>query len=258
MAYTSAQIVTRAVAQAKAKGGTVAAGQYLNLVLQELCQTYDFDVARGTYVGNFNPNSTTTTNYPNNTPGSGPYPLPAQYLRCDPNESMWFLNGVPYPMVAVDLSEYDAKVQQAGMQSYPLIMATDLAASPPVFIVWPPASGTYTVMFRYRAQMPDIGSGVTFNWWNSGSQTPDISTTVPWFPQQNYLITRVAGEMAKEAGDTRWMELLGDRPHGAQGILERFLEMANDRSDRSTTIGLDGRKFSRNFQRLQNTKTIYY
>ena len=245
MALTASQIVTRAYSQAKSKGALAVAGQYLNAVLQELCQTYDFDVARKTYVGNFNPQSTTTAAYPNNTPGSGPYALPSDYLRVDKREAMWFLNGVPYPMIASDLWEYDAKVQQAGMQSYPLIFATDLSASPPVFIVWPPASGTYQVMFRYRAQMPDIA-------------TPETSSVVPWFPQQNYLITRVAGELMKESSDTRWKDFLGEGNEGAQGILNRYLEMDNDTSDRAQTIDLDARRFGNNFSRAKNTKTIYF
>lgn len=245
MAYTAAQICTRAAAQAKLSGGLTAAGQYLNIVLSELAQTYDFDVARGTYNGQFNPSSTTTAAYPNNTPGSGPYALPADYLRVDQDEAIWFLNGVPYPMVAVDLSEYDAKVQTAGLQSYPLIFATDLSATPPVFIVWPPASGTYTVMFRYRRQMPDI-------------TTPETSAAVPWFPSQNYLITRVAGELMKESGDERWRAFLGDGPEGAQGILERYLQLANDKSDRAQTIKLDERKFRPSLAKLANTKTIYW
>lgn len=245
MAYTAAQICTRAIAQANGKGAPVAAGQYLNLALQELCQTYDFDVARGTATGQFNPSSTTTSSYPNNVAGSGPYNLPADYLRVDQDEAMWFLNGVPYPMIPCDLSEYDAKVQTAGMQDYPLIFATDLSASPPVFIVWPPSSGTMTYMFRYRRQMPDITS-------------PETSSTVPWFPNQNYLITRVAGELMKESGDDRWRSFLGEDPSGAQGILKRYLDLANDKSDRAQTIKLDRRRFGPNFARLPNTKALYF
>lgn len=241
---TSQQICTRAVAQAKGQGGLTAAGQYLNVVLSELTQNYDFQIAMGTYVGNFNPSSTTVAAYPNNTPGSGPYPLPTDYLRVLKDEAIWFLNGVPYPMIAVDLSEYDAKVQTAGLQSYPLIFATDLSSTPPQFIVWPPASGTYQVMFRYMRQMPNITS-------------PETSSAIPWFPCQTYLIRRVAGEMMFESGDTRFEVALGDSPSGAQGILDRYLKMDNDSGDRAQTITLDRRKFSANFGRLQNTKTIY-
>lgn len=242
---TSAQICTRAVAQAKGQGGASAAGQYLNVVLSELSQTYDFQIAMGTYVGNFNPNSSTTASYPNNTPGSGPYNLPSDYLRVIKDEAIWFLNGVPYPMIAVDLAEYDEKVQQAGMQSYPLIFATDLSASPPVFIVWPPASGTYQVMFRYMRQMPNI-------------TTPETSSTIPWFPCQSYLIRRVAGEMMFESGDTRFKDALGDGPEGAQGILDRYLKMDNDSGDRAQSISLDRRRFSPGWARLANTKSVYF
>ena len=243
MALTSQQIVTLALQDAHASGYTAQGGELLNTILQELCQTYDLDVAKGTYTFNFNPGLVTTSVYPNITPGGGPYPLPADYLRMvDDKDAMWFLLGVPYPMIPCDLSEYDNLVQQAGLQNYPYIFATDMSQSPPNLLVWPPASGAYPCMIRYRRQMPDIVS-------------PETSSVVPWFPNSQYLRTRLAGEMMKITDDDRWKDFLGDQPFGAQGILRRYLEMKDDSNDRAQCVSLDRRQFGRQFSRLPNTKS---
>lgn len=244
MPLQAQQIVALALQDASAPGYTSQGGQLLNVILQELCQTYDLDAAKGTYSFNFNPGLITTNVYPNVTPGGGPYPLPSDYLRMvDEKDAIWFLQGVPYPMIPCDLSEYDNLVQQAGLQSYPYIFATDMSQSPPNLLVWPPASGAYPCTIRYRRQMPDIVS-------------PESSTTVPWFPNTQYLRTRLAGEVMKITGDDRWKDFLGDGPFGAQGILERFLQLKDDTSDRAQTVKLDRRRFRTNISRLPNTKTV--
>lgn len=248
MSLTAAQICTRAAAIAKFNGATSVAGLYLNAVLQELCQTYDFELARKNYVFDFNPSSTTTVAFPNNVAGSGPYTLPADYLRCQKGEFLWYLNGVPYPMIAVDMAEFDRLVQQANMQSYPAIFATDMSTAPPngaaaTAVIWPPASGSYEALIRYFAAMPDI-------------TTPETSSTIPWFPSQTYLITRVAGELMKETSDSRWRTFLGTGDEGAQGILDRYLKNKDDNSDRAKRVTLDARRFGPNFRNLANTKIV--
>ena len=248
MPLTSAQLLTRARFIAKTPGWTQQSGQYLNVVLQELAQDYDLDVAKGTINFTFNPSLISTSVYPNITPGGGPYPLPADFLRMvDDKDAMWFLLGVPYPMIPCDLSEYDNLVQQAGLTSFPYVFATDMSQSPPNLVVYPPPSGAFPVMVRYRRQMPDI-------------VTPETSSTVPWFPNQNYLITRVAGELMKEAGDSRYTEYLGDgsveRPGLAAGILRLYLTMKDDDTNRAKTVKLDRRSFGRSYNTLPNTKTV--
>lgn len=246
MALTAAQIVALANQDASTQGYTSQAGELLNVVLQELCQTYNLVAARGTFVLTFNPGQATDPAlYPNVSQGAGPYELPADFLRMvDDKDATWYNNGVPYPMIPCDLSEYDNLVQQAGQQSYPYIFATDPSQSPPNLLVWPPPSGAYTCLIRYYRQMPDIA-------------TPETSSTVPWFPNTQYLRTRLAGEMMKIADDDRWERFLGDGPSGAQGILNRFLKLEGDRSDRAQTVKLDRRKFGGgNFSNLPNTKSV--
>ena len=244
MSLNASQIVTLACQIAKVKGMTSQAGQFLNSILSDLCQTYDFDVAKGTYTFNFDPGLITTAVYPNIQPGGGPYPLPADFLRMvDEKDAMWFLLGVPYSMISCDLSEYDNYVQQAGVQSYPYIFATDMSQSPPNLVVWPPASGAYPCMIRYRKQMPDIAA-------------PETSTTVPWFPNTKYLITELASQLMMISDDDRAAAFAGDGPDGSQGILKKYLQMKDDKSGRAQTVKLDRRYFRSAFGRLKNTKVV--
>jgi hypothetical protein len=252
MALTSAQIVARACAIAKVPGWTSQAGQYLNAVLQELCQTYDFELAKKTYQFTFQPGLTDPMGL--FQAGSGPYALPGDFLRCADEKSVfWLNNGVPYPLVPIDMSEFDMTIQQPGNSSYPYWFAVDLSLgdqtadgkSAPMAYVYPQPSGAYPVVVRYYAQMPDIA-------------TPETSATVPWFPNTNYLITRVAGELMKEADDERWTAFLGDGEQGAAGILRGYLQMKDNKTNRAMTVKMDRRRFGPNFSTLPNTKQIYF
>lgn len=259
--FTSAQICARARTIAKNTGDLSVSGNLLNMVLADLCQTYDFELARGTYTFNFNPSSTSTAAFPNNVAGSGPYTLPANYLRTERGEFFWYLNGVPYPMISCDMSEFDNMVQTAGFQSYPAIFATDMSTAPPagagaLAVVWPPAFGSYSAMIRYFRQMADIGSGTLTGQWNPGIVAPELSTVIPWFTNQTYLITRLAGELMKETSDSRWEAFLGNEQHGAQGILNRYLKLKDDGDGRAKRVTLDRRRFSKNFQALPPTKIV--
>lgn len=250
MALQAQQICNLARQDAKCPNYTSQSGQLLNVILQELCQTYQLDVNRGTTTFNFNPGSATNpTLYPNIQPGGGPYALPTDFLRMwDDKDNTWFLNGVPYPMIPCDISEYDNFVQQSNMQAYPYIAATDVSAQAvttlgaPQLLIWPPASGAFLCMTRYVRQMADIS-------------TPESSSTIPWFPNSQYLRTRLAGELMKITDDDRWKGFLDDSPSGAQGILDRYLKLQGDNADRATTVKLDRRSF-RQYTKLPNTKTI--
>lgn len=247
MPLTAAQICTRAASIARVPGFTSQAGQSLNLVLQELCQDYDFDLAKTTYSFNFNPAQLNSLNqaYQN---------LPADFLRSIRNESFYIINGVPYPLIDIDQAEGDMLVQQSN-QSYPIFYWTDMTlagkvndgSAVPVMLFWMTPSGAYPMTVRYFRQMPDI-------------TTPETSSAIPWFTNQNYLITRVAGELMRDADDERQTAYLSydeDRyPDGAGSILRRYLRMKDDKGARAQTVQLDRRRFGRAFDRLKNTKTI--
>jgi hypothetical protein len=244
VALTAAQIVTIACQTAKCPGFTSQAGQLLNSILSDLCENFDFELARGTSNFNFNPSLSPTAEFPNLQFGAGPYPLPADFLRvADNKEVMWFLLGVPYPMIPVDMSEYDNLVQQAGLQSYPYLYATSMDTQPPIMVVYPPPSGAYPVMVRYFRQMPDI-------------TTPETSNVAPWFPNQQYLLTRLSGELMRITDDERWRAFLGEGEDGCVGILDRYLKMKDNQGTRAKTVKLDRRMFGRKFSTLENTKSI--
>lgn len=215
---------------------TEQSGQLLNTILSDLCQTYDFDVIR----------KTDTSVTLSTATGSGPYALSNDYLRARINEVFYTINGVKYVMVNVELWQYDALVQQAGINNFPQCFATDMSLqdnATPVLYVWPPASGAYPLTIRYQPQMPDITS-------------PETSTDVPWFPNTKYLINRLAGELMMITNDDRATAYLGDNPQGAEGILTKYLKLKDDGEGRVQTVQLDRRNFGKSFDRLPSTKLI--
>lgn len=242
MPQTAAQIVALAVQEAKCPGYVVQGGQFLNMTLQDLCQNYDLDAALGTF--NFTFNSVTGI-------GSGPYTLPADFLRTQvkdgKDELFYTISGVPYPLIQITKAEYDWLVQTPGFQSYPYNYATDLSQSPAQLFVWPPASGAYPVTMRYYKLMPDIA-------------TPETSSAVPWFLNTQILIRSVAGRLMGITGDSRQADYLGndaDRyPLGAGTLLSAYLKNVEDREGAVHTVGKDRRRWGRRFDTLRNTKTI--
>lgn len=259
MPLTAAQIVTRACKIARAPAFLADGGDILNQILSELCQTYDFDIARGVTNFSFNAqfggddfNTDESSDFgPPLTGGqnSGPYSLPSDWLRARRDDVFYTIDGIKYVMINIDMSEYDSLVQQAGLMSYPQNYTVDLSVlgannlPQPQMYVWPPPAGGYPVTARYQRQMPDIIN-------------PSTSSRVPWFPDQNWLITRVAGELMRLTNDQRADVYLGDGPTGAQGILNRYLKLANDDEDRAKRVTLDRRLFSQDYFRLKNTKQI--
>ena len=246
MALTSAQICTLARQTAKCTGYTSQSGQFLNAILQDLAQTYDFETIVKTFTFNFNlsQNSGPGNQY---IPGCGPNPLPADFLRAKNNEAIYYIQGVRYVMINVDQAQFDNLTQTAGLQSYPTVFYIDLgpvaAGGVPIMYVWVPASGAYPVTLRYYPQLADITATET-------------SATVPWFPNQQYLLTRLAGQLMQLTNDDRYKEYLGDGPFGSEGILRKYLEMKDDPEGRVNTVKMDRRIFGSSFNNLPSTKIV--
>jgi hypothetical protein len=253
MPLTSAQIVNLATQAARCPGFTSQAGQLLNTILSDLCQTYDFDTTKQTFQFNFNASQI-------NSNGQAYQNLPANYLRGIRNESFYVISGVPYPMIPVDLEEFDMLVEQAGLANFPVFYATDMSlsgivnsvtgsggAAVPVMLIWQVPSGAYPVTVRYFSQMPDI-------------TTPETSTSIPWFANQTYLITELTGRLMQLSDDERADAILSsdeDRhPQGSAVMLRKFLQMKDDKGTRVKQVTLDRRRFGTSFDRLRNTKTI--
>ena len=114
-----------------------------------------------------------------------------------------------------------------------------------MYVYWP-AGGAYPATVRYFSQMPDIA-------------TPETSTTVPWFPNTNYLIRRVAGEVMLLTDDDRASQFLGDNdeatPQGAGTLLRKYLTLQDDPEGRVKRVQYD-RRFFKGPSILKNTKIV--
>lgn len=241
MPLQAQQIVSLSCQEAKVPSWIIQAGQKLNLILNELC-SYDLDVNRQTYQFNFNV-----------ALGSGPIPLPTNWLRANKNDVFYTNQGVQYVMTPFSLAEFDACVQQAGLANFPYNYAVDNSGiatqSAPNMYVWPPPSGAYPVTARYYSAMADIA-------------TPESSTTIPWFPDQLYLQRRLTGEMMLMANDDRaTMYLNGETRSkagtflGASALLGRYMSTKDD-AQAVQRVTLDRRFFGTGWDRLKDTKTV--
>jgi hypothetical protein len=156
-------------------------------------------------------------------------------------------------MIPVSLAQFNAMVQQAGLNAYPTNYAVDNSpinsGAAPLMYVWPPASGSFAVTAVYYSQMPDI-------------TTPESSSVIPWFPNQTYLLRRLTGELMLLSNDDRAPVFLGGETLqggvtflGAAAILTHYLKMKDD-AQVAKTVTLDRRLFGPAFSKLHNTKTI--
>jgi hypothetical protein len=222
---------------AKCPGYTTQSGNFLNMILEELAQSFDFESIKGTF--NFNLASGS----------NGPYALPADWYRGIDKSIFYTISGVPYPMVNIEEDEFDNLVTTAGLNGFPIYYMTDMSQTPPTMSVWPPASGAYPVTARYFKASPTI-------------TTPETSSSVPWFPSSSYLLTRLAGELMKITNDDRVMAFLGnadedkDTSGSATDILRKYMKMEGDRGGKVHTVQLDRRLFGFSWDRLPNTKQI--
>jgi hypothetical protein len=252
MPLNAGQIMSLSCQEARCPG-FVAGGQALqklNAILQDLAQTYDFDLLKQTFSFSFNPSQI-------NSLGQAYQNLPANYLRGIYNESFYVISGVPYPMINTDLAEFDMFVQQAGLANFPVFYATDMSlagqtnsatgtggAAVPVMLFWQVPSGAYPATVRYFSLPADI----------------TLTTAIPWFPNQTYLIRRLSGELMALTDDERQSKFLGDSedqtPEGAGVMLRKYLKLKDDKSTRTAQVQLDRRRFGTSFDRLRNTKTI--
>jgi hypothetical protein len=168
--------------------------------------------------------------------------MPANFLRLHRNGGFYQIFNVPYKLIGVQQEEFDSFVQQPGLASYPYLAYVDVATQPMGLYVWPPASGAYPATVRYNPQMPDMTD----------------TTQVPWFPNTNYLLTRLAGELFRISDDERWQAFLSDErgSGGAGEILRRYLIMKDDPSTAPKQVTLDRRLFKTHIALLRNTKSI--
>jgi hypothetical protein len=113
--------------------------------------------------------------------------------------------------------------------------------TPPIAYVWPPASGVYPLMVRYYSQMPDI-------------VTPEMSTVLPWFSNQEYLRKKLAASVMELTGDARKTAY----DAAAEIVLDKFLLMKDDDTNRAKRVTLDPRRFGPDWSRLPKSKVFGY
>ncbi len=210
MALTSAQIISRACAIAKVPGYTSQAGIYLNMLLSTLCQTYDFDSIK-----------TTQTISLTNAAG---YALNSDHLRT--KEVFYSVNGAIFYLFQIPIETYHALFTGPGASNYPNKYAVDVSTTPNTILFYPPPSISQDVTVNYYPQKADI-------------DTPESSTVVPWFPNQEYLIRKVAADLMLDSDDER-QPLFEVQ---AEKMLSKILAMKDDKEGFSDTITLSRERF---------------
>lgn len=208
---TSAQIVTLATQIAKCPGMTVQGGQFLNARLIKIALDHDLDIIRRT---------TTITALV----GLNDYNLPANYLRA--REVFYKISGVTFMLSSRSLDVYDSLFSGPGMQDYPYIYATDIAASPPVIKLYPAPSVGFTLTVRYMDSLVEITA-------------PETSAVIPWFQDQSLLINLVSEDLMKIVDDERQEKFAASNDEQ----LRRLMKLANDHEDRALTVKLDPARF---------------
>jgi len=207
MALTASQIITRACTIAKVPGYAVQAGVYLNMLLSTVCQEYNFDHIKKSQIITFN--------------GGAGYDLNSDHLRT--KEVFYNVNGTIFYLFQIPVETYHALFAGEGVSNYPEKYATDVSTDPNTILFYPPPSIAQNVTVNYYPEMPEISS-------------PETSSDVPWFLNQEYLIRKVAANLMLETDDER--QPLFEMQ--AEKMLSKILTMADDKEGFSNTI-----KFSR-------------
>lgn len=158
----------------------------LNIVLGDLCEDYDFALSRGEYNFTFDPGLSTLF-------GSGPYPLPLDYLRTSGSsgaegqtKSAWFLypapsfpSGQPMPLVPVDLGRFD-QYPQMNAQGIPGIIATDMGGplTQRITLVTTAATMAASAIIRPLTGTPAVGQGCAGEGIAPGSIVSAVATSL--------------------------------------------------------------------------------
>jgi hypothetical protein len=220
---TAQQIVALVCQICNCPGRTVAAGQFLNLILADYAQTLDLDSIRLDSTLSIGPQATTPYFYS----------LPTNYLRM--YDIYYNVLGTVFVPKQFELSELDAEYTASGIDNYPVRYATDMSKAPPngtapLIAFYPPPAVPITVQFRYRPTSLDI-------------VTPESSSTVPYFPDQLVLIKELCIQVGDVAGgddrSARWQAEVDKR-------MRKYLTMDDDKEGYSQTVQLDSRFFRRN------------
>lgn len=215
------QIITYALQIVKAPGYTQQAADLLNGRLSSLARRYDFDVLL----------KSTQFTVP---AGIQTASAPADYIRA--HELWYYIGGLPQSMKQLSLPDYDRVNVGSVAMAYPTMYASDPSQTPVLIYLYPMPNTSIQFTLRYWSQPPDIVS-------------PATSAEVPWFPDSDYLVTALAGDLMRITDDTRQVQFAAE----AQSKLNDFLKMQGDRENHAQTVKL-GNAFRGNPSALPPSK----
>lgn len=231
MAYlTSQQIVSLACSIAKCPGFVTQGGQFLNMTLEDLWLHRDLKINRVTEFITVQANL------------YGPFTLPLNYLRT--YDLFFEQNNLPYFLNPISTQEYDQEFKDPSIANYPYEFMTILtdettsqaSGSAGNLFIYPQSSGAITLTHRYMVKQPDITA-------------PESSTVIPWFPDQDYLITATAARLMQITDDARRDKFLADMDK----MLRIHIIMEGDEQQVVKSVRLDPRRFHSN-RTLKPTK----
>ena len=230
MPLTATQITTKARAIAKCPGFLSQSGEYLNLTLKDLVLHRELKMLR-------KQGSISVT-----VGSNGPFALPTDYLRT--YDLFYTVNNFPYFLFPLSQEQYDQLFKDPSIANYPYSYTTDLTAqqtqSAGSLFIYPQSTTALTLTHRYMVNMADIS-------------TPESSSTVPWFPDQDYLVHATATRLMQDTDDQRYesYKVMGEN------MLRTHLIMEGDEQKVVKEIRLDPQRFHLN-RNLRPTKISPY
>ena len=216
MSLTAQQIVADACAIAKCPGYLPLGGRQLNLVLSDLVLHRNLKVNLVTQTLNAIANS------------NGPFNLESNYLRT--YEMVYYINGEPYSLRPCNLKEYDLEPDKSTTANYPYEWASDLSGVPTVgygvVYIYPASNQNLAITHRYFVQQADI-------------TTPESSSVVPWFSDQDYLVQATAMRLMRTTDDSRYESFVAN----CEKMLLTHLLTEGDEQQVVKEVQLDPRRF---------------
>lgn len=255
MPLTADRIVTLACQIAKTPNFISQGRDFLNRLQENLAQFYDFPSAAYTFnsfvIG---PNAGTSTQLPLGQWYELELPASAvlvqngaSYLRT--KGVMYSVSGSIFYLDQLPLDKYDRLFQGQGISNYPYWYVVDTTGTPNLATVqmafYPPPNLSLSLKIRNQYQPNDITTAQF-----------DSGTHVPWFPNQDILISGVAELLMRLTGDVRqvqfYQQLYGTP--GQSGQIGKYLKMVDDKENYATQVKRDPLLF-RSLVNLKPTKT---
>jgi len=210
------------------------AGQFFNIILDELALIKDLEVNRGLW--QINTGSPVGYSITSNIPY---YNLAPDHLRVLEDECFYLISGVPYTLIQKQLSDFDQLITTTGFNSQVVFYAVDDSTTPSQIFFWPPPNAAYTVNIRYEKSTADMAD-------------PATSALVSAFPLQQYLIWELSARMMDLSDDDRV-----EKQHSkATELMRKWEVMQRDMESTVLRVKLDRNRFSTPWDLLKNTKEV--